>query len=165
MKFKLKMVLVFIFIMVSMPGRFAGVCGAQDDIVRMQQEMEKNDEETAKKIKETLKEHGYETSDTAPVDVNSVMQNFQNTMQQGPKNGKGEGMSMPTSEWYWFFIIFLSVVGMGFFSIGKNTGDVFFILSGLIMMVYPYFVTTTWILITIGLILTIVPIVMTYKRQ
>jgi len=162
MEFKLKKIVFFVFLIavISISCRFAGVCAAQDEII----EYEKNQEENAKKIKETLKEHGYDAG-TGQVDVNSVMQSFTGTIQQGPKNGKSEGMSMPTSEWYWFFIIFLSIVGMGFFSIGKKTGDIFFILSGMIMMIYPYFVTTTWILITVGLILTIVPIVMTYKQQ
>ncbi|HNY11745.1 MAG TPA: hypothetical protein PKK26_09175 [Candidatus Wallbacteria bacterium] len=165
MKFGMKKIAAFIFIIIiSLSWRFAGSCGAQDDLVRMQQEMEKNDAETAKKINETLKEHGYETT-TGQVDVNSVMQNFQETVKKGPKKGKSEGMSFPTSEWYWFFVIFLSIVGMGFFSIGKKTGDFYFILSGLIMMVYPYFVTTTWIFITIGIALTIIPIFMTYKQQ
>ncbi len=164
MEFKLKKIAFFIFFIavISASWRFAGVCSAQDEII----EYEKNQEENAKKIKETLKEHGYDAG-TGSVDVNSVMQSFTGNIEDPTKKGKGkgEGMSMPTSEWYWFFIIFLSVVGMGFFSIGKKTGDIFFILSGMIMMIYPYFVTTTWILITIGLILTIVPIVMTYKQQ
>lgn len=166
MKFKLKKIVIFIFMIavMSLSGMFIEPCVAQDELIRMQQQMEKNDEEVAKKINETLKEHGYETG-TGPVDVGSVMQNLQSTMQKGPKTGKSDEMSIPTSELYWFFIIFLSIVGMGFFSIGKKTGDFYFIASGIVMMIYPYFVTTTWILITVGLALTIIPIMMTFKQQ
>lgn len=66
-------------------------------------------------------------------------------------------------ELYWFFIVFLSIVGMGFYWSGQRSGNAWFIISGIVMMVYPYFISNTFLLIGIGLVLTAAPFYMSYK--
>lgn len=62
-----------------------------------------------------------------------------------------------SSPLYWFFMIFISVVGMGFFMSGKSSGDFGFMISGAVMSIYPYFVTNMWVFGLLGIALIVLP--------
>lgn len=55
-----------------------------------------------------------------------------------------------------FFNLLFSIIGIGFFSYGRKHNP-FFMLSGIALMVYTYFVSSLGWLITIGAILVILP--------
>lgn len=55
-----------------------------------------------------------------------------------------------------FFSFLFSIIGMCFFSYGRKN-DLYFLLSGIALMVYPYFVSQTTSLIITGAILVIAP--------
>ncbi len=68
--------------------------------------------------------------------------------------GKDSSFSSPL---YWFFMIFISVVGMGFFWSGKRNGDALFMISGATMSIFPYFVTNMWIFALLSVALIVLP--------
>ena len=53
--------------------------------------------------------------------------------------------------------LIVSFIGMGFFAFGKRRSDFYFLLSGLILCVYPYFVDGVVLRSTIGLALIAAP--------
>jgi hypothetical protein len=59
---------------------------------------------------------------------------------------------------YWD--LFISLIGMGFFIYGKKRPDVVALIAGLILMIYPYFVSNLAWDIGIGVFLIIIYIVL-----
>ena len=62
---------------------------------------------------------------------------------------------MNTSLLLWSLLF--SSVGLGFFLYGKKQQAVVPLFSGLALMVYPYFVSNTILLVAIGVVLVAVP--------
>ena len=60
---------------------------------------------------------------------------------------------MPTPEALLGMIIF-GAIGMGAFVYGKKSGMIKPMLTGIALIVYPYFVSATWLVFLIGLLLT-----------
>jgi hypothetical protein len=46
---------------------------------------------------------------------------------------------------------------MGFFVYGKKQGELVPLICGLPLMVYPYFISNTVIVVVVGILLTVVP--------
>jgi len=58
---------------------------------------------------------------------------------------------------YLFFIIFFSAVGIAYFMYGKKQSSLVPMICGLVLMFYPYFVSSTLPLIGIGVVLLAIP--------
>lgn len=58
--------------------------------------------------------------------------------------------------WLLWGLLFGSI-GLGFFIYGKRQRAVVPLVSGLVLMVFPYFVTNTVLLVVIGVVLIAVP--------
>ncbi len=58
-----------------------------------------------------------------------------------------------------FFSILFSVIGIGYFSYGKKH-NLYFMLSGVALFIFPYFVTQMVWLIIVGLIFTLLPFIL-----
>jgi hypothetical protein len=56
----------------------------------------------------------------------------------------------------WWGLLFSSI-GLGFFLYGKKQRAPVPLVSGIALMVYPYFVANAWWLVSIGLVLTALP--------
>jgi hypothetical protein len=56
-----------------------------------------------------------------------------------------------------FFIILVSIVGMGYVYTGKKSSNYVFILSGILMMLLPYFITNAIVVIIISIALIVGP--------
>ena len=54
------------------------------------------------------------------------------------------------------FSIFFSILGMAYLSYGKK-GYPVFVVSGILLMVYPYFIGTLFWLIVVGIVLCALP--------
>lgn len=48
-------------------------------------------------------------------------------------------------------------IGLGFFLYGKKQGQLVPLISGLLLMAYPYFISNTALLVAIGVALTVTP--------
>ena len=48
-------------------------------------------------------------------------------------------------------------IGMGFFVYGKKQGKLVPLICGLALMIYPYFISNTVIVIVVGIFLTVIP--------
>jgi len=53
--------------------------------------------------------------------------------------------------------VLFSSIGLGYFIYGRRQGKTVPLLSGLALMIYPYFMPNTVVLVTIGAIFTAVP--------
>ena len=62
---------------------------------------------------------------------------------------------MSTASLLWGLLF--GSIGVGFFIYGKRQSMVVPLLCGLALIVYPYFVTNTWLLLLIGIALMAVP--------
>ena len=62
---------------------------------------------------------------------------------------------MNTSSLLWSLLF--SSIGLGFFVYGKKQKAVVPLLSGLSLMIYPYFVSNTILLVAIGIVLSVLP--------
>lgn len=60
------------------------------------------------------------------------------------------------TAWLLWGLLFSSC-GLGFFLYGKNQRKVVPLVCGLVLMVFPYFVTNTILLVAIGIVLMAVP--------
>ncbi len=138
---------IFIFIAVSGFASPAFADSEDDDIENYQKQMQDSQNNISEKVKKELESKGIKLDD--PAAVSNVMKQFQTV--------SGVSDESASSGLYWFFMIFISVVGMGFFSSGKRNEDAYFMVSGAIMMVYPYFVTGTFMLVAIAIFLTAAP--------
>lgn len=58
-----------------------------------------------------------------------------------------------------FFMLLFSVIGIGYFNYGRKN-NIYFMVSGILLMVYTYFVNNLVILIAIGTLLVIIPFVL-----
>ena len=56
-----------------------------------------------------------------------------------------------------FLSFFISTVGYGYFSYGRKRPSTPFLISGVALMIYPYFVPTFWATLAIGALLLVVP--------
>lgn len=48
-------------------------------------------------------------------------------------------------------------LGLGYFIYGKKQGAVMPLVCGLVLMVFPYFVSSTWLLVAVGAVLAALP--------
>jgi len=62
---------------------------------------------------------------------------------------------MNTAMILWGFII--GVIGMGYFIYGKKVSNFYILISGIVMMIYPYFVGNIFVSIAVGIALIILP--------
>ena len=53
--------------------------------------------------------------------------------------------------------VWFSAIGMGYFMYGKAQRVAAPMFCGVALMVYPYFVSTTWVLVLIGVVLCVLP--------
>ena len=53
--------------------------------------------------------------------------------------------------------VLFSSIGFGFFIYGKKQENWVVFLCGLVLMVYPYFISNTYILVLVGSVITAVP--------
>jgi hypothetical protein len=67
----------------------------------------------------------------------------------------GNETELSTSWLLW--VVLFSSIGLGFFVYGKKQRAVVPLVCGLTLMVYPYFVSNTLLLVVIGAVLTAVP--------
>ena len=59
-----------------------------------------------------------------------------------------------------FLDFFISLIGMGYFIYGKKSVNFSFLLSGIILSVYSYFVSGIMLTIIIGLVIIVAPFVL-----
>jgi len=64
---------------------------------------------------------------------------------------------MELNPTYLFFVILFSAAGIAYFMYGKKQSSIVPLLSGLALMIYPYFVSNTLVLIGIGIVLAAIP--------
>ncbi len=64
---------------------------------------------------------------------------------------------MSTSYLLWSLLV--SSIGLGYFLYGKKFENLIALISGLLLMIYPYFIQNILISIIIGIILLVVPFV------
>jgi hypothetical protein len=62
-------------------------------------------------------------------------------------------MNIATMLWGMFF----GLVGFGFFRYGRKRGSVVPLVSGVVLMVFPYFVSNAILLVVIGVAVSAVP--------
>ena len=67
-------------------------------------------------------------------------------------------MSAATLLWGMLF----GAIGVGFFIYGKRQAMIVPLVCGVVLMVYPYFVSSAWLLLLIGLVLMAIPYFLRY---
>jgi hypothetical protein len=60
---------------------------------------------------------------------------------------------------YLIFTCLFSLFGAAFFIYGKKAADPAFLAAGGLLMIYPYFVSGVWLILLIGLLLTVAPFI------
>ena len=65
---------------------------------------------------------------------------------------------MDIGSLYWSFLI--GTIGLGYVLYGKKIYNIIMIVSGIGMMVYPYFVSNIWISIIVGVLFVILPFIL-----
>lgn len=58
-----------------------------------------------------------------------------------------------------FISVIISIIGLGYFIYGKRMTDYHFLIGGLLLMIYPYFIQSAILLIIAGLILLAAPFI------
>ena len=53
--------------------------------------------------------------------------------------------------------IIFGTIGLGYFSYGKKQNAIVPLLVGIALLVFPYFVSNTYVLVTIGTVLVVLP--------
>jgi len=53
--------------------------------------------------------------------------------------------------------VFFSAVGLSYFIYGRKQKTVVPLVCGLILMIYPYFVSNLYVLVTIGIVVALIP--------
>ncbi|HKH43511.1 MAG TPA: hypothetical protein VKM72_02490 [Thermoanaerobaculia bacterium] len=61
------------------------------------------------------------------------------------------------SAWSLFWGLIFGSIGLGFFVYGKKQGAVIPLVCGLALMIFPYFVSSTLLLVAIGAALIAIP--------
>jgi hypothetical protein len=56
-------------------------------------------------------------------------------------------------------IIFFSIVGLGYFLYGKKSINYVYLICGIILMVFPYFISDTAYLIITGIVISVIPLI------
>ena len=56
-------------------------------------------------------------------------------------------------------IIFFSIIGFGYFLYGKKSANYVFLICGIILMVFPYFISNTAYLIITGIVVSVIPLI------
>ena len=56
-------------------------------------------------------------------------------------------------------IIFFSIIGFGYFLYGKKSANYVFLICGIILMVFPYFISNLAYLIIIGVAFSLMPLI------
>ena len=56
-------------------------------------------------------------------------------------------------------IIFFSIIGFGYFLYGKKSANYIFLICGIILMVFPYFISNLTYLIIIGVVVSLIPLI------
>jgi len=64
---------------------------------------------------------------------------------------------MTSDEWNLFIIVFFSAAGLGYFVYGKKQRRGSALIAGVLLMVYPYFISSTFLLVLVGLLLMVGP--------
>ena len=59
-------------------------------------------------------------------------------------------------------IIFFSIIGFGYFLYGKKSTNYIFLICGIALMVFPYFISNTVYLIIAGIVISVIPLL--FKR-
>ena len=62
---------------------------------------------------------------------------------------------MDTAQLLWGLLF--SSIGLGYFLYGKNQKALVPALCGMVLMVFPYFVSSSWVLVGIGVALMAIP--------
>ena len=62
-----------------------------------------------------------------------------------------------STEAYLFWGLVVGSVGVGYFMYGKKRPNLLALVCGLGLMIYPYFVSSTWSMIAIGVVLMAIP--------
>ena len=60
-------------------------------------------------------------------------------------------------HWDWLWIAIFSAMGFGYFLYGKKQQHISALVCGLLLMIYPYFVSGGWLTFLIGAVLTAIP--------
>ena len=66
---------------------------------------------------------------------------------------------MTTDAWNLFLIVMFSAIGFGYFTYGRKQREGLSLAIGVVLMLYPYFVSSTSGLIAVGIILMAIPFV------
>jgi hypothetical protein len=61
--------------------------------------------------------------------------------------------------WTLFLMVVFGAVGLGYFIYGKKRGKPIALVSGLTLMIYPYFVTGRLAMVLVGLVLALIPFI------
>ena len=61
--------------------------------------------------------------------------------------------------WYLFLSLIFSLIGFGYFRYGKRQSDGRAMLVGVVLMVYPYFITSPLAVVGVGVLLMASPLV------
>lgn len=72
--------------------------------------------------------------------------------------GTANSLFMGFSMYGLFFGFIFSMVGLGFFRYGKKNDKLYHMIIGIILMIYPYFVTNPIYIVLIGLIFSFSPL-------
>jgi len=56
-----------------------------------------------------------------------------------------------------FWGIFFSSIGLGYFIYGKKQSMIMPLICGLVLMVFPYFISNTLLLVAVGVVLAALP--------
>jgi hypothetical protein len=64
---------------------------------------------------------------------------------------------MATEAWNLFLIVIFSAIGFGYFIYGKRQREGMPLVAGILLMLYPYFVSSTLGLIVVGIMIMAVP--------
>lgn len=62
------------------------------------------------------------------------------------------------SAWGLAWSLMFSIVGLIYFRWGKRESELLPLVCGVLLLAYPYFVSTSWAMAMIGLVLTVIPL-------
>jgi len=66
---------------------------------------------------------------------------------------------MTTDAWNLFLIVMFSAIGFGYFNYGRKQRAGLSLIMGVVLMIYPYFVSSMLGLIVVGIIFMAIPFV------
>lgn len=71
----------------------------------------------------------------------------------------GLGM-MSGSSTVFYMALFWGLIGMSYFVYGKKQGNFIALMAGMGLMIFPYFVSKTWVSAAVGIVLVILPFIL-----